>query len=279
MKQKIKECIIILIMAICGIAIVLYTAPIVSGTNSDPVATISEDYIPSEPSLNEEVIVLDIIKVERVEPTTYEEAFTLLTETQNKQATAQSIYDGFITLGYTEDHPAVNMIITLLNQLKEDCIYYEEIYQTLKWQKRAEEYPNATYIWLYMKNNFGWNDVVCAGVMGNIMGEIGRDMKFEKWNHKIPYGMFQWLGGRRQDIHRIYGKEPTIDEQLEFMYDELYGTDGVRRQVTAKQREKILNGKTPEEVAMAFCKYYERPGGSGTCRKAYARRAYEYFTQ
>ena len=153
-----------------------------------------------------------------------------------------------------------------------DLYAYEE-----KWAKRAEEYPIATYVWLYMKNNFGWSDVVCAGVMGNIMGEIGRDMKFEKWNHKIPYGMFQWLGGRRKDIHRIYGEEPTIDEQLEFMFDELYGTDGVRKQVTNKQRDAILNSKTPEEVAMAFCRYFERPGGTGLCRKGYARKAYEYF--
>lgn len=179
--------------------------------------------------------------------------------------------------------PAANEIfiveIERMQQLKTayktdytDLYAYEE-----KWAKRAEEYPIATYVWLYMKNNFGWSDVVCAGVMGNIMGEIGRDMKFEKWNHKIPYGMFQWLGGRRKDIHRIYGEEPTIDEQLEFMFDELYGTDGVRKQVTNKQRDAILNGKTPEEVAMAFCRYFERPGGTGLCRKGYARKAYEYF--
>ena len=147
-----------------------------------------------------------------------------------------------------------------------------------KWAKRAEEYPNATRIWLYMKNNFGWSDEVCAGVIGNIMGEIGRDMKFEKWNHDKPYGMFQWLGQRRKDIHKIYGEEPSIEEQLEFMYDELYGTDGVRKQVKDWQREKILTSETPEDAAMAFCRYFERPGGTGLCRKGYARTAYEYFT-
>ena len=147
-----------------------------------------------------------------------------------------------------------------------------------KWVKKMEEYPRATMIWLYMKENFGWSDVVCAGVMGNIMGEIGRDMKFDKWNHDCPYGMFQWLGSRRKDIHRIYGEEPSIEEQLEFMYDELYGTDGVRKQVKNWQREEILNGETPEEVAMAFCRYFERPGGKGLVRKTYARTAYDYFT-
>jgi hypothetical protein len=177
--------------------------------------------------------------------------------------------------------------IVLLNNTISDLQTLTDTYRTEiemiiaeeeQWAKKAEEYPIATYVWLYMKNNFGWSDVVCAGVMGNIMGEIGRDMKFEKWNHRIPYGMFQWLGGRRQDIHRIYGEEPTIDEQLEFMFDELYGTDGVRQQLSDAKREKILNGKTPESVAQMFCDWFERPGGTGKCRQGYARRAYEYFT-
>lgn len=170
----------------------------------------------------------------------------------------------------------INELQAMIDVYQEQIVELEE--EAQRWAKKAKEYPIATYVWLYMKNNFGWSDVVCAGVMGNIMGEIGRDMKFEKWNHRIPYGMFQWLGGRRQDIHRIYGEEPSIDEQLEFMFDELYGTDGVRQQLSDAKREKILNGKTPESVAQMFCDWFERPGGTGRCRQGYARRAYEYFT-
>jgi hypothetical protein len=51
----------------------------------------------------------------------------------------------------------------------------------------------------------------------------------------------------------------------------------VRKQVTDSQREKILNGTKPEKVAMSFCRYFERPGGTGFSRKGYAKTAYAYF--
>ena len=129
-----------------------------------------------------------------------------------------------------------------------------------------------------MKQNFGWSDIVCAGVMGNIMAEIGGGtLDFSNWNHDTPYGMFQWLGQRRIDIKEKYGVEPNIFEQLDFMYDELYGTDGVRQQVEDWQRDKILNADNPKDVATYFCIYFERPGNSGNIRRSYAQTAYEYF--
>lgn len=150
--------------------------------------------------------------------------------------------------------------------------------EELLWIARSEEYPIATQVWLYMKQNFGWSDIVCAGVMGNIMAEIGGGtLDFDNWNHDTPYGMFQWLGQRRIDIKEKYGTEPNIFEQLDFMYDELYGTNGVRQQVEDWQRDKILNANNPKDVATYFCIYFERPGNSGSIRKSYAQTAYEYF--
>lgn len=152
--------------------------------------------------------------------------------------------------------------------------------EELRWQERAEEYPEATRVWLYMTQNFGWTDEICAGIMGNIMAEIGGGtLDFSNWNHDSPYGMFQWLGNRKIELKEIYGDEPTIEEQLEFMYDELYGTDGVTQQVEDWQREKILASTDPKQVAKYFCIWFERPGDSGTIRQTYASRAYQYFTE
>lgn len=167
----------------------------------------------------------------------------------------------------------------ILNQYKNDL----EIIKKEKafWQAKSNEYPEATRVWLYMKNKFGWSDVVCAGVMGNIMAEIsGGTLDFYDWNNdENAYGMFQWLGQRKIDIKQIYGELPTIEQQLEFMYDELYGTDGVTQQVTDSQREKILSASMPEDVATYFCIYFERPGNSGSVRRGYARIAYDYFVE
>lgn len=148
------------------------------------------------------------------------------------------------------------------------------------WAQKEKQYPEATRVWRYMKENFEWSNEVCAGVMGNIMAEIGGGtLDFSNWNHSSPYGMFQWLGSRKIEIKKIYGEEPTIEEQLEFMYDELYGTDGVTLQVKDWQRKKILNAKSTTKAARYFSIWFERPVSKKTgAREAYAKMAYEYFT-
>ena len=150
-----------------------------------------------------------------------------------------------------------------------------------KWDARMEEYPIATQVWLYMKNEFGWNDIVCAGIMGNLMAECGGcwtdDLNWDI-NKSSGLGMVQWIGGRRREIISIYGENPTWEEQLIFMKDELYGTNGVTKQVTNWQLEKIMNAETPEECAFAFASYFERCSEQHRPpRRGYAKRAYEYF--
>ena len=151
----------------------------------------------------------------------------------------------------------------------------------------AKEYPEATKVWLYMKENFGWSDTVCAGILGNIMAEIGGGspegaMNFgEKWkvDKSSGLGMFQWTGGRRKGIKAVYGQNPTMEQQLEYMFDELFGTDGVGQQVKPNELEAILEAETPEMVAYNFACYFERCGSAyRNPRKGYARFAYDYFT-
>lgn len=153
-------------------------------------------------------------------------------------------------------------------------------------EKCAEQYPEATQIWFYMKENFGWSDIVCAGIMGNIMAEIGGGsaegaLGFgDKWkiDKASGMGMFQWTAGRRKEIKTIYGNTPTIEQQLDFMYNELYGSNGVTKQVKSNELEAILNADTPEKVAANFAQYFERCASfSYTPRKNYARFAYDYF--
>ena len=188
--------------------------------------------------------------------------------------------------GLPTDHAdyeqAVFIIDETLCELEEIIHCYlvdlEELIEEAQWAEKMAEYPVATTVWLYMREHFGWSEVVCAGVMGNIMAEIaGGTLDFDDWDCNVPYGMFQWTKGRRASIKKIYGNKPTVEEQLEFMFDELYGTDGVRQQISDKDREKFLNSSTPEDAAMIFCRKFERPRGKGISRKKYARKAYEYF--
>lgn len=149
-----------------------------------------------------------------------------------------------------------------------------------KWQKRYEEYPIATEAWIAMKAQ-GWSDTVCAGIMGNLMAETGGAGSLHlDWdsNGSNGYGLVQWIGDRRSTIINRCGTYPSIKEQVQFIHDELYGANGVHRQVTESQLNAIMNAETPEECAYAFACYYERCAESVRyMRKGFARKAYEYF--
>ena len=293
MKRKIICLVAILSLLFVGlIAAIAINANANKPISTKPVTTISEAYIPSESSTSvietepeEEIIILENVEVERVEPTTLEEANTALENAIFRKDTTASVYEGLLLLGYTEEHLAVAMAKTDLQNAEEDVEYYTE-QQLIRqeeenWRMRAEEYPVATQAWLYMKNELGFSDIVCAGVMGNMMAECGgcwtSDLDWDVRSYS-GYGMIQWLDGRKQQLFSIYGDNPSVENQLDFMKDELYGTNGVTKQVTDSQLDKIINAETPEDCAYAFACYYERCGeGHRWVRRDYARRAYEYF--
>lgn len=298
MKRNIIAFIIAMVIMIgCTITVYALAAAPEATNESIPATTISEDYIPSEttcpfpvetePTEPEPVvIVLDTVVVERVEPTTHDEANASLEAAVTRYEVAITVLDGLTTLGYADDHPAIVMTKTDIENANADIEYYQEQFEIWeekhKWEVRASEYPVATQVWLYMKNELGYNDIVCAGIMGNMMAECGgcwtSDLDWEAGKSGGPYGMIQWLGGRKQQLFSIYGKNPSIEEQLNFMHDELYGTDGVTWQVSQAQLDKIMNAETPEKCAYAFACYFERCGeGHRAPRRGYARRAYEYF--
>ena len=291
MKQKILAIIMSVVLMI-GITITVLACEVQAPAEltTEPVATISEVYIPSEPTETtepevEEVIILDVVEVERVVPTTLEEANQLLEDAIFRKDTAVSVYEGLLFLGYTEDHPAVVMAKTNVEKAEADCEFYEEnqaiCQEAYNWEVRASEYPVTTQVWLYMKEECGWSDTVCAGIMGNMMAECGGCWTSDlHWNvsSSSGYGMIQWLGGRKQQLFNIYGSSPSIEDQLNFMKDELFGTNGVTKQVTDSQLDKIINADNPEDCAYAFSCYFERCGEDHRwVRRDYARRAYDYF--
>ena len=95
--------------------------------------------------------------------------------------------------------------------------------------------------------------------------------------------MIQWTSGRAALIKQLYGATPNIAQQLLFIKDELFGTNGVRQQVNNSALNVIMNNdgkQTPESVAMCFATYYERCSPAyRTRRQGFARTAYNYFIQ
>lgn len=152
--------------------------------------------------------------------------------------------------------------------------------ENARWMRRYEEYNTATEVWTCMKS-FGWNDIVCAGIMGNLMAETGGSGTFNlTWdsNTSSGYGLIQWTDTRRDAIKEKYGEFPTVKEQMQFVHDELYGTNGVKRQVGDYEFNAIMNAKTPEDCAYAFACYFERCHPDyREMRRDYGRWAYNYF--
>lgn len=149
-----------------------------------------------------------------------------------------------------------------------------------KWNQRAEEYPAATAIWLYMKN-LGWNDYVCAGIMGNIMAEVGGGtLNVQYWlagGDGWYYGMCQWSKYYCPDV---YGAE--LLEQCDYLRDTIqYQIDvyGYLYQ-SGFNYEQFLELTNERSAAYAFGVCYERPAFEYlSIRCNYAEKAYNYFVE
>nr|DAM44456.1 MAG TPA: Morphogenesis protein 1 wall, phi29, hydrolase, infection [Caudoviricetes sp.] len=142
------------------------------------------------------------------------------------------------------------------------------------------EYPEARLIWNTIKS-WGYSDNVVAGIIGNMMAEVGGGTLagLSNWHTDgCGYGLIQWTSGRQRLLKQLYGARPNIEQQLQFIKNELTGQNGVNRQVTEAQYNELLNAGSPEAAAMTFAKYYERCGSSYRAkRQTFARTAYNYF--
>ena len=144
-----------------------------------------------------------------------------------------------------------------------------------KWAAKTAEYPVATQIWRYMKAQ-GWNDYVCAGIMGNLMAEVGGqtlDIRYTLSSSGY-YGMCQWSRGYSQ----VWGA--GLETQCDFLRDTIkyeFDTYGFKYQ-KGFNFNSFLNMTDAQQAALAFAKSYERCGsGSYGVRQKNALKAYNYF--
>ena len=145
------------------------------------------------------------------------------------------------------------------------------------WAEREAEYPVATYIWLYMKD-LGWSDAVCAGVMGNIMAEVGgQTLNIKPYLYSGSYyGICQW--------YLPYTTRNIAGAGLEAQCD--YLRDTVKKEMNtfgykysgSMNYSNFLALSSPSEAALVFAKCYERCASfSYSVRQSNAQKAYNYF--
>lgn len=90
-----------------------------------------------------------------------------------------------------------------------------------------------------------------AGIVGNLIGE-------SNLNHTAvnkssgAYGIAQWLGPRKTALFNKYGKNPTFEQQLDFLWDELQSTE-------KRAFNSLKSAKTLEAATDSFMRTFERP--------------------
>ena len=253
-----KKHIYFIIAIVLALAIMTATCIKAGSESGDKkeTTTISEAYIPSETTTLLETTTVTTTEVETTEE-------VIATETTKREESTTKHYETSTSEKATttepvENHPTTTKPTTTSNN--------------------SGKYSEATQIWNYMKN-LGWSDAVCAGIMGNMMAEVGgQTLDLSRWSYYSNgsyYGVCQWS---RQYYPSVIGRD--IEGQCDFLRDTIrkeintYGSN----YASGMNYEKFLQLDDPQDVALCFAKAYERCGsGSYGVRQSNAVKAYQYF--
>ena len=166
-------------------------------------------------------------------------------------------------------------------------IYYKR-YKKIITKENEEKYikqcekdtPVATTVWKYLKS-LGYNDYVAAGIMGNLMAEVGgHTLNLRPYlygeNHNY-YGICQWSIKYYPSVN---GK--NLNQQLDFLAKTIkYEFNTYGHLYNSKfNYSAFLNLNDASAAAKAFAKVYERCGTSTISkRQRNALVAYDYFVK
>ena len=102
--------------------------------------------------------------------------------------------------------------------------------------------------------NKGLSDAQARGIVGNLMQESRGNYTAINKSSKA-FGLAQWLGPRKERLIQKYGPNPTVQQQLEFIWEELNTTEN-------KAFQKLLNTNTISDATKVFAKHFERAGNN-----------------
>ena len=230
-----------------------------------------------------EIELLNIQDAERKNPKTLEEATVLISETKERIKNAEQVKESLLAMGYEKDYPAVVMADTEISIHTEHLDHYQDLEfkfsEERKWTKMSHDYPIATQVWKYMKDELGWNDYVCAGVMGNLMAETGgQTLNLNPSLYASGgayYGIAQWSVKYYPSVAGA-----SLGSQLSFLGSTVqkeintYGS----KYYSGFNYNAFIALTSPSDAALAFAKTYERCGSSSySVRQSNAVKAYQYF--
>lgn len=100
--------------------------------------------------------------------------------------------------------------------------------------------------------NKGLTRIQAKGIYGNLMQESGGNIQAISSDGHDSYGLAQWTGPRKQKLFEMCGPNPTIEQQLDFLWWELNNThkDALRA---------LKQAKTVYDATKIFMDKFERP--------------------
>lgn len=145
-------------------------------------------------------------------------------------------------------------------------------------EQQMGEYPAATFVWNYMKS-LGWSDAACAGIMGNMMAEVGGqtlNLQYALYDSTgLYYGICQWHVRYFGQIHGA-----SLEAQCKFLRDTIEGQFNTFSHLYSNDMnyETFIQMTDPAAAALCFAKVYERCGSAYyAVRQSNAQIAYNYF--
>lgn len=123
---------------------------------------------------------------------------------------------------------------------------------------------------------FGWTPAQSAGIVGNLMAEVGPALAFEKatGDSGTAFGLAQWRFERVSQFQKVFGyplKGSTFEDQLSYIHWELNNTE-------KKAGDKLRKATNVPQAAAIVDQYYERSSGSArSLRIKYANSVFKKY--
>lgn len=112
--------------------------------------------------------------------------------------------------------------------------------------------PNAVRALNYFMNK-GLTREQSAGIVGNLMVESSMNTRALN-PYSGAYGIAQWLGSRKTALFNKYGNNPTLDQQLDFIWHELNSSH-------SRGLRMLRQSNNPSDAAANAFGYYEFSAG------------------
>ena len=230
-----------------------------------------------------EVKKLEYFIDENIDSYSLEDLQNLILIQKDRQLKAHQLAQNARALNWPETSKPVIFAKTEWNNSQLKIDYYQNEYnikyensEQRKWEIKEGEYYIATKTWRYMKS-LGWNDYVCAGIMGNLMTETGGQTLYIKPNASGNgyYGICQWNSAYKNDVWGadLQGQLNYLGKSIKYQID-TYGY-AYKPNFNFNSFLKLNNEK---DAALVFAKCYERCGSSSYwVRQQNATIAYNYF--